>query len=162
MADIAKPKRKMTEKQLENLRLGRERAHQRMKNLQVETKELKQYKEKEAEPQEYNYDSDSSDDGAILKKYSKKKTQVIEPVAIPSGKSGEALNDVVVVPPKKGRTRKPIDLEEKRLKYEAKLLEKEYQMKMRDMESAHLNNETKVKPSPPAPPTRPKPIVIIG
>jgi hypothetical protein len=133
---------------LENLRRGRESAHQRMKNLQVETKELKQYREKEAEPQEYNYESDSSDDDVILKRYSKKKQPMEQHTTEP------------VAPPKKGRTREPIDLEEKRLKYEAKLLEKEYQMKLKNMESAHQSEPKPI--AKPVLPTKPKPIVMIG
>ena len=136
------PKRKMTEKQLENLKKGREKAHERMRGLKSESKQLTQFKK--AQPELSHYEEDDSSDEELLKRYTKPKP-------------------VYEAPKWKPRGKKEIDIESKRLEFEAKLLEKEYEMKMKKMEE---QSEPK-KPEPVAPveevePPKPKPRVRIG
>jgi hypothetical protein len=134
-----KPKRKMTEKQLENLRLGRERAHERMRGLKSESKQLSQFRNAQPEPELYEED-DSSDEELLLKRYNKPKPVVLE------------------VPTRKPRAKKEINIESKRLELEAKLLEKEYEMKMKKIEK----EEPKVEEVKPVDPPKPRPRVRIG
>jgi hypothetical protein len=135
-----KPKRKMTEKQLENLRLGRERAHERMRGLKSESKQLTQLKNAQPEPTLYEGD-DSSDEEILLKRYNKPKPVIVS----------EA-------PKRKPRAKKEINIESKRLELEAKLLEKEYEMKMKKIEK----EEPKVEEVKLVDPPKPRPRVRIG
>lgn len=139
-----KPKRKMTEKQLENLKKGREKAHERMKGLKSEAKQLSQLKK--AQPEPSHYEEDDSSDEELLKRYTKPKP-------------------VSEAPKRKPRGKKEIDIESKRMEFEAKLLEKEYEMKMRKMESETQPKKPEPKPVEevqPVEPPKPRPIVRIG
>ena len=79
-----KPKRKMTEKQLENLKRGRELAHERMRGLKSETKQLTQLKK--AQPEPSYYAEDDSSDEELLKRYTKPKPVSEAPKRKPRGK----------------------------------------------------------------------------
>lgn len=139
-----KPKRKMTEKQLENLRLGRQRAHEKMRSLKSETKQLTQLKKEQ--PELKHYEADDSSDEELLKRYTKPKP-------------------ISQAPKRKPREKKEIDIESKRLEFEAKLLEKEYEMKMKKMESEAQPKQPEAKPVEevkPVEPPKPRPRVRIG
>jgi hypothetical protein len=127
-----KPKRIMSATQKENLRLGREKAHARMRNLKVEAKELKQFKAKQEEPQEYNA------------KYDEEKVVY-------------AKDDILKAPPPKPVpkpvSKREINLEKKRVQYEAKLMKAEYDQKMKAIGAKPITSP--VQPDVPKPAFKP-------